>query len=120
MSSKPFSRLRPEEGKGFHELAVLLLKQNRIEEGIQALLDSHRSQPENPAAISALAFCYIQLGREKEAREWIEHIKRQVRIAAPERDGIIQAFQHALRSQPLRPVCTTAPTSGKPQRWAWR
>jgi tetratricopeptide (TPR) repeat protein len=93
-------RLRPQEADGYVELAGAYFQLNRIEEGVAELRKSLRIEPENPMALSALAFCAIKTGDQAGAREWLQHVRQQPRILQENREALGKLFREQF-GQPL-------------------
>jgi tetratricopeptide (TPR) repeat protein len=86
-------RLRPQEADGYVELAGAYFHLNRIDEGVAELRKSLQIEPENPAALSTLAFFTIRTGDQAGAREWLRHIRQQPRISPEDRAALENAFR---------------------------
>ena len=88
-------RLRPEEADPYVALASIYFSQDRVEEGIKELRNALKVEPDNPLALSTMAFAAIGTGNETEARKLLERIKLQPRTPA----GALQALTTAFYNQ---------------------
>ena len=86
-------RLRPQEADGYVNLAGVYFKLDRIDEGIAEMRKSLQIEPENPIALSTLAFFAIRTGDQAGAREWLRRIRQQPRISPQDREVLEKAFQ---------------------------
>jgi Flp pilus assembly protein TadD len=86
-------RLRPEEAEPFIESAAIYFRLNRLAEGEAELRRALTAQPENPAALSSLAFYAMGIGDEAGAAEWLRHVRRQSRISPKDLDALVREFQ---------------------------
>lgn len=73
------ARLRPNEPDAYIELANTLFQLNRVPEGVAQLNAALKAEPENPMALSILAFVAISTGDEAAARGWLTRIAHQPR-----------------------------------------
>jgi tetratricopeptide (TPR) repeat protein len=74
------TRLSPEVADSFVALAKLYFKLGQTDKGVGALRQALASEPEYPPAIATLALYSIETGDEPAAREWMAHVRMQVRI----------------------------------------
>ena len=86
-------RLRPQEAEAYVDLAIVYIQLDRTDEGIAAMHNALKVEPEHPGALSTLAFNAINNGDEAGAREWLRHIRLQPRVAPEIRDMLVKAFQ---------------------------
>ena len=93
-------RLRPLEADGYVALAGAYFSLDRIDEGVAEVRKSLQFEPENPAALSTLAFLAIKTGDLAGARDWLRHIRQQPRISHDDRAGLERAFQERFGRQP--------------------
>jgi tetratricopeptide (TPR) repeat protein len=93
-------RLRPQEADGYVNLAGAYFQLNQIEEGVAELRKSLQIEPENPMALSTLAFFAIRTGDQAGAGEWLRHIRQQPRISPVDRAALENAFRERF-GQPL-------------------
>ncbi len=91
-------RLRPNAMDPYLELGKLLIKTNRVDEGVEQLQLALVAEPDNPSALSILAFHAISTGNRVEARNWMDRVHRQPRVPAAEREQLEQAYQQAFGS----------------------
>jgi Flp pilus assembly protein TadD len=73
---------------------------DRTDEGIAAMHNALKVEPEHPGALSTLAFNAINNGDEGGAREWLRHIRLQPRVAPEIRDMLVKAFQDKFGRSP--------------------
>ena len=66
-------RLRPQEAEGYADLANAFFHLSRIDEGVAELRKSLQVEPENPMALTTLAFFAIRTGDQNGATEWLRH-----------------------------------------------
>lgn len=74
------ARLRPAEIDGLIEMAKIHFQRNEVDEGIGLLNRSLEVLPGNTFALSTLAFHYISIGAEAEARRWLGECRLQPRV----------------------------------------
>jgi tetratricopeptide (TPR) repeat protein len=87
-------RLRPNEPEAYIELANTLITLERVPEGIEQLKAALTAQPENPMALSILAFHAITTGDETEARNWLLRVANQPRVSKETAQGLATAYQN--------------------------
>jgi uncharacterized protein HemY len=87
------AQLRHDDATAAIELARLLLAQNRIDEGIQALEAGLAAEPDHPIALSILAFVGIQARRQELADRCLRQIADQPRVTAPERARLLAEYE---------------------------
>ena len=93
-------RLRPQEADGYVNLAGAYFHLNRIDEGVAELRKSLQIEPENPGALTTLAFFAIRTGDEAGAGEWLRHIRQQPRIPLEDREALEKAFRDRFGRSP--------------------
>jgi predicted Zn-dependent protease len=74
------ARLRPNEPEAFLELGNTYISLDRTAEGIANIRAALEAEPENPTALSILAFHAITQSDEKDAREWMKRVTNQPRV----------------------------------------
>jgi tetratricopeptide (TPR) repeat protein len=92
--------LRPQEADGYVELASAYFHLDRIKDGIAELQKSLQVEPENPTALSTLAFVAIRTGDQAGAREWLHHVRQQARILPESREALEKAFRDQFGQPP--------------------
>jgi len=93
-------RLRPQEAEAYVDLAIVYIQLDRTDEGIAAMHNALKVEPEHPGALSTLAFNAINNGDEAGAREWLRHIRLQPRVAPEIRDMLVKTFQDKFGRSP--------------------
>lgn len=94
-------RLRPNEAAAFIELASLHFQRDEIDEGIALLEGALRAEPDQPVALTTLAFAAIMSGDQAQARKWINRAANQPRVDSDDRQRLEAAFQETF-GQPVR------------------
>ncbi|RME67526.1 MAG: hypothetical protein D6781_13005, partial [Verrucomicrobia bacterium] len=72
--------LRPNEADTYIELASLFFKLDRVDEGVATLHQALEAEPDNPAALSTLAYHAIISGNRPAADRWLREAIDQPRI----------------------------------------
>lgn len=85
-------RLRPEDSSAPMELAGLRFKQDRLEEGVSALREVVKIDPNHPVAVVLLARYAISNGDEALATEWIRRAKTQPLVPARDLQTVLQEY----------------------------
>ncbi len=93
-------RVRPTEADPFIALAVLLIGQNRIAEGVRQFERALVAEPDHPVALSSLAFHAIETGDAPAARAWFQRIRRQPRVSEAERKALEERFRGQFGAAP--------------------
>jgi tetratricopeptide (TPR) repeat protein len=93
-------RLRPQEADGYVELASAYFQLNRIQEGVAELRKSLQVEPDNPTALSTLAFVAIKTGDQAGARECLRQVRQQPRILPENRAALEKAFRDQFGQPP--------------------
>ncbi len=86
-------RLRPNEADAYLGLATALIGLGRNAEGIAAVDQALVAEPEHPGALGIRAFDAIVSGNELAARQWLQRVKNQPRVAAADMARLNAAFQ---------------------------
>lgn len=86
-------RLRPEEAEPYVKLASLLFSTGRMSDGRRELERAIATEPQNPVALSTLAFHAISTGDADAATRWMTEVRNQPRILPAERNALAAAFQ---------------------------
>lgn len=93
-------RLRPTEVDAYIELGMALFGANRSEEALKEFNRALEAEPENPMALSTLAFYAISTGDETAARQWMRRVHSQPRVLRDDLDHLTAAFQQAFGHAP--------------------
>lgn len=93
-------RLRPEEAEAYVELAGLLFSREKIQEGIDLLLEAQRVEPDNPSVLGVLARSAIMLGDEPGARRWMQRVRQQPRVSSSTRGALEELFRERFGRAP--------------------
>jgi len=92
-------KLRPSEVHPYVELAQVYFRLQRVEEGVAEMRSALAVQPGHPLALQVLARDAIVRGDEPAARQWLQELRRQPRVATGDLDIILreyaQRFGHA-------------------------
>jgi tetratricopeptide (TPR) repeat protein len=86
-------RLHPAETEPLVELASALMATNQGSEALGSLQEALEKQPENPMALAALTFYYIDTGDEAAALQWWAHVRWQTRTPPRAVDALRKAYQ---------------------------
>lgn len=87
------TRFRANEAEAFIELAGVLFDLGRMDEGLREMEKSLVAEPENPAALSLMAFHAISTGDETGARRWLARVRNQPRVSAEQVERLRQAYR---------------------------
>ena len=87
------ARLRPNEPDAYVELANVFISMDRVPEAVEQLKLALNAEPEHPSALSILAFHAITTGNEAEARQWLERVGNQPRVAKDSAAGLTNAYR---------------------------
>lgn len=93
-------RVRPTEADTYIELAMVLLKLGRVEEGVAEFHRALEAEPGHPMALATLTFQAIAAGDESGAREWLGRAVRQPRVPRKEIEGLSAAYRRAFGRAP--------------------
>lgn len=93
-------RLRPDEAGAYVLLASDYFRLNEITQGVAELHRALEAEPENPTALSTLAFYSISIGDEAAARKLMLQVRRQVRLGTGMIDRLTAAFQKKFGTAP--------------------
>lgn len=88
-------RLRPNEAEAYIELASLHFQRDEIDEGIALLEGALRAEPNQPVALTTLAFSAIMSGNEAEARKWMRKAASQPRVGYDDNQTLEASFKEA-------------------------
>ncbi len=86
-------RLRPEEARPCVEIAMIRLRQRRLDDARAALGRAQFIEPNYPVTLLMLAQCDILLGHEDDARNWIGRLRSQGLIPPAELAKLVTAYQ---------------------------
>jgi Flp pilus assembly protein TadD len=81
-------------------LASAYFQLNRIQEGVAELRKSLQVEPDNPTALSTLAFVAIKTGDQAGARECLRQVRQQPRILPENRAALEKAFRDQFGQPP--------------------
>lgn len=87
------ARLRPNEPEAFLELGNTYISLDRTAEGIAHIRAALDAEPENPIALSILAFHAITQSDEKEAKQWMKRVTNQPRVKHETVAALTRAYQ---------------------------
>lgn len=93
-------RFRSTQADVYLDLANAYFQVGDVEAGIAEMKEALAVEPDHPVALAVLAQIAIDRGHEKEAREWLERIRAQLKIGAAEREHITSAFREKFRHEP--------------------
>jgi predicted Zn-dependent protease len=87
------ARLRPNEPDAYLELGNTYIGMGREAEGIDQIQAALEAEPENPTALSILAFQAITRASEDEARRWMTRVANQPRVKSEMMTGLLRAYR---------------------------
>jgi tetratricopeptide (TPR) repeat protein len=87
------ARLRPNEPDAYIEMGNTYIQLNRLAEGVAQLHAALEAEPENPTALSILAFHAITIGDEGEARRWLTKVENQPRVSKDAAAELARSFR---------------------------
>jgi tetratricopeptide (TPR) repeat protein len=87
------ARLRPNEPEAYLELGNTYIGLSREEEGIAQIRAALQAEPENPTALSILAYHAITRADESEAREWMGRVANQPRVTPETVSALTRAYR---------------------------
>jgi Flp pilus assembly protein TadD len=93
-------RLRPEEAEPYIKLASLFFSTGRISDGRRELDRAIAAEPQNPVALTTLAFHAISTGDANAAMRWMNEVRNQPRIEPSQRNTLAEAFQQRFGRPP--------------------
>jgi tetratricopeptide (TPR) repeat protein len=93
-------RLRPQEANSSVELAVIDLRQGRLEAAVAELHAALAAEPEHPFALEALTKVAIQSGDEPSAQTWLRRVRRQPRISGDAVEALVRAYRARFQKAP--------------------
>jgi Flp pilus assembly protein TadD len=85
-------KLRPSEVHPYIELAQVYFRLQRIEEGVAEMRNGLAVQPGHPLALQVLTRDAIVRGDEPAARQWLQELRNQPRVAAGDLDIILREY----------------------------
>ncbi len=86
-------QLRGNEADAHVELATLLFQVERANEAVAQLRRAIEVEPDHPTALTVLALSAISAGDEVSARQWIERIRAQPRVAPTQVHQLLVAYR---------------------------
>ncbi|HVU16686.1 MAG TPA: tetratricopeptide repeat protein [Candidatus Didemnitutus sp.] len=93
-------QLRPEEAGPFLALAKIYFTLGRTDRAVEYLRRSLASEPEFPPALATLALYSIETGDETGARNWMQHVREQVRIPREQRQALVGRYRERFGREP--------------------
>jgi Flp pilus assembly protein TadD len=90
---KEANRLRPNEPDALVQIGIAYLYLGDSADGVSAMREVLRVQPDHAMALLALARFTIDAGQESEARTWIDRLRRQTRTRPEDIREITALFQ---------------------------
>lgn len=93
-------RFRSTQADVYLALANAYFRVDEVDAGVAVLKEALAVQPNHPAVLPVLAQVAIDRDNEAEAKEWIERIRAQPKIAAAQRDEIQTAFRTKFGHEP--------------------
>jgi tetratricopeptide (TPR) repeat protein len=93
-------RLRSTDVEPYIELGMALLSSNRTEEALKEFNRALVAEPENPMALSTLAFYAISTSNEAAARQWMQRARNQPRVLPDDLAHLTAAFRQAFGRAP--------------------
>jgi predicted Zn-dependent protease len=86
-------RLRPEDPTASMELARVLFRQDRLEDGVEELRNVVKLDPYHPIAVVLLARYAISNGEHAAAEEWIRRARRQPLVRSDELKLVVDEYR---------------------------
>ncbi|EDY82331.1 tetratricopeptide repeat domain protein [Verrucomicrobiia bacterium DG1235] len=83
----------PEDSTASMELALVYFKQERLEEGVVALHEVVKIDPNHPVAVVLLARYAISNGDAADAANWIKRARKQPKIAARDLAQVVKEYR---------------------------
>ena len=93
-------RLRPEEGEGYVEMALVYFSTDRIAQGLERMEAALKAEPQHPMALSTLAMHQVRNGSEADALRWLQALRQQPRIKQTEREHLARLFRERFGRDP--------------------
>jgi tetratricopeptide (TPR) repeat protein len=93
-------RLRPNEATVYIDLAMILFREERLDEAVIELKGALAVQPGHPLALSALARHAIGSGDEAAARYWLRQLREQPRVPAGDLKILTEDYARQFRRAP--------------------
>lgn len=91
-------RERPEEAPVYIEIARILFRLGRIDEGLAEMQRALEVSPEHPLALSLLTLHAIQSGDQSAADAWLRRARAQVRVPREDLADLERQYQAAFGS----------------------
>lgn len=93
-------RYQPEEPNNYLESAVIYFREGQLDKVAEELRAGIRIDPVNPALQTSLAFYAIKTGDEAGARDWLNRVRTNSKVAPERLNILISQFQERFGSPP--------------------